>query len=125
MTYLLDTQIYLWYLADSARLGKPARALIAAAERVVVSAASIWEAALKRSIGKLTVVPDDLVAGITASGFVELPVTAPHAARVSALPALHRDPFDRLLVAQALYEPLHLMTADRALRRYSELVVVV
>lgn len=125
MTFLLDTQIYLWYLADSTRLGKRARALIAEAERVVVSAASIWEAAIKRSIGKLTVAPDDLVAGIAASGFIELPVTAAHAARLSSLPALHRDPFDRLLVAQALHEPLHLMTADRALRRYSELVVVV
>jgi PIN domain nuclease of toxin-antitoxin system len=122
---LLDTQIYLWYLADSRKLSAPARSKIASAEEVFVSAASIWEAAVKVAIGKLDAAPDDLVAGIAASGFAELPVSAWHAARVVALPQHHRDPFDRLLVAQAIYEPLHLLTADAALRRYSELVVTV
>jgi PIN domain nuclease of toxin-antitoxin system len=92
---------------------------------VFVSAASIWEAAVKVAIGKLDAVPDDLVAGIGASGFAELPVSARHAARVVTLPRHHRDPFDRLLVAQAIHEPLHLLTADAALQRYSELVVTV
>ncbi|HEX6136708.1 MAG TPA: type II toxin-antitoxin system VapC family toxin [Casimicrobiaceae bacterium] len=123
MRLLLDTRIFLWYLADSRRLAARTRGEIARAERVFVSAASIWEATIKIGIGKLVAAPDDLVAAIAASGFVELPVTAAHAARVAALPDHHRDPFDRLLIAQATHEPLHLLTADAALRRYSELVL--
>ena len=68
---------------------------------------------------------DQLVAGIGASGFAELPVSALHGSRVAALPLHHRDPFDRLLVAQAILEPLHLMTADAAMKPYSELVMLV
>ena len=125
MRLLLDTQIFLWYLADSKRLVPRARTAIGGADRVFVSAASIWEAAIKTALGKLTVALDDLVAGIAASGFSELPITALHAARVAALPDHHRDPFDRMLIAQALHEPLHLLTADAALRRYSDLIVTV
>ncbi len=125
MRLLLDTQVYLWYLADSRKLPASARREIAGAEEVFVSAASIWEAAIKAGLGKLNAAADDLVAGIGASGFAELPVSARHAARVRTLPQHHRDPFDRLLVAQALHEPLHLLTADAPLRRYSELVVTV
>jgi PIN domain nuclease of toxin-antitoxin system len=120
---LLDTRIFLWYLADSRRLRAPARRAIAEADRVFVSAASIWEASIRIGIGKLSAAPDDLVAGIAASGFVELPVTAIVAARVAALPDHHRDPFDRMLVAQAIHEPLHLLTADATLARYSDLVL--
>jgi len=122
---LLDTQIFLWYLADSRRLHATARRAIAEADRVFVSAASIWEASIKIGIGKLSAAPDDLVAGIVASGFVELPVTAIVAARVAALPDHHRDPFDRMLIAQAIHEPLHLLTADETLARYSDLVLAV
>ena len=118
MTLLLDTQIFLWYLADSKRLVPRARTAISGADRVFVSAASIWEAAIKTALGKLTVVLDDLVAGIAASGFSELPITALHAARVAALPDHHRDPFDRMLIAQALSEPLVLLTNDEILARY-------
>ena len=125
MRLLLDTQVYLWYLADSPKLSAKARSEITSAEHVFVSAASVWEAAVKAQIGKLDVAPDDLVAGIGASGFAELPVSAQHAARVVTLQQQHRDPFDRLLVAQAIHEPLHLLTADATLRRYSELVVTV
>lgn len=124
MRLLLDTQIYLWYLADSRKLSKRARSEITAAIEVFVSAASIWEAAIKAGIGKLNVVAGDLVAGIRASGFSELPVSALHAARVTGLPHHHRDPFDRLLVAQAMYEPLHLLTADVVLKQYSDLVLL-
>jgi len=123
--YLLDTQVYLWFIGDSSRLSKKARSSIGSADQVFVSAASVWEAAIKRAIGKLAAEPGDLVAGIRGSGFIELPVTAPHAARVATLPHLHRDPFDRLLLAQAIDEPLHLLTADAALRQYSELVEIV
>jgi len=66
---------------------------------------------------------EDLVAGIEGSGFAELPVSARHAVRVATLPQHHRDPFDRILVAQAIHEPLHLLTVDAALKRYSELVI--
>jgi PIN domain nuclease of toxin-antitoxin system len=120
--YLLDTQIYLWFLVDSSRLSKKARSSIGSAEQVFVSAASVWEAAIKQAIGKLAAEARDLVSGIKGSGFIELPVTASHAARVATLPHHHRDPFDRLLIAQAIVEPLHLLSADPALAQYSELV---
>lgn len=125
MKLLLDTHLYLWFLADARKLSRRARAEIAAAEGVWVSAASIWEATIKIGASKLRGSPADLVTGITASGFHELPVTAAHAAQVATLPPIHRDPFDRLLVAQALHEPLRLLTADPVLKRYSDLVVVV
>ena len=125
MRCLLDTQVYLWFLADSTRLTRRGRSLISTADVVYVSAASIWEAAIKQAIGKLSADADELVDGIRGSGFAELPVTSGHAARVAALPAIHRDPFDRLLIAQATYEPLHFLTADAMLTAYSELVLVV
>ena len=89
-----------------------------------MSAASIWEAVIKIGLGKLTVSVDGLVAGIAASGFSDLPVTAAHAARVATLPPLHRDPFDRLLIAQAMHEPLRLLTADAVLCQYTDLAVL-
>lgn len=125
MRLLLDTQIYLWYLADAPKLSRKARAGISGADDVFISAASIWEASLKVGTGKLEVTPGDLVAGIAGSGFTELPVTAMHAALVASLPYHHRDPFDRLLVAQAMNEPLRLLTADVSLRQYSDLVELV
>jgi PIN domain nuclease of toxin-antitoxin system len=125
MKLLLDTQLYLWFLADSPRLKASARQRIAGAELVFVSAASIWEAAIKASVGKLRVEIDELVTKIESSGFAELPVSALHAAKVTSLPLHHRDPFDRLLVAQALEEPARLLTADAILKPYSDLVEVV
>lgn len=106
-------------------LRKDPRQRIAEADEVFVSAASLWEAAIKVGVGKLKVAFDDLVTGITASGFVELPVFARHCVAVGTLPPHHRDPFDRLLVAQAIEAPLRLLTADPVLRRYSELVALV
>ncbi|MPZ21472.1 MAG: PIN domain-containing protein [Luteitalea sp.] len=125
MKLLLDTQLYLWFLADSPRLKSATRQRIADAELVLVSAASIWEAAIKTGVGKLRVDIDELARKIESSGFAELPVSALHAAKVASLPLHHRDPFDRLLVAQALEEPARLLTADPVLRPYSELVEVV
>jgi PIN domain nuclease of toxin-antitoxin system len=124
MRLLLDTHVFLWALAGSPRLKSAARARIEAADEVFVSAASIWEVAIKVRLGKLTADLDALVAAMAESGFSELPVRAVHAARVASLPALHEDPFDRLLVAQALCEPLHLLTADGAVAQYSDLVVL-
>lgn len=123
MKYLLDTQVYLWYLADSRKLPAGARSRIAEAEQVFVSAATIWEAAIKVSIGRFEADMERLLAGIEASGFLALPVTGRHAARVATLPRHHADPFDRILVAQAMHEPLLLLTADAALEAYTDLVV--
>lgn len=125
MNLLLDTQVFLWFVTDSPRLSTPARERIAAADSVHVSSASLWEAAIKVGLGKLQADLPELVSAIEASGFLELPVRARHAIRVATLPALHRDPFDRLLVAQAQEEPLHLLTADPQLAAYSPLVVLV
>ncbi|MEX5215803.1 MAG: type II toxin-antitoxin system VapC family toxin [Nitrospiraceae bacterium] len=125
MRLLLDTHVYLWYLADSPKLSATARATIASAEEIFVSAASIWEATIKAGLGKVKADLPRLVEGIEASGFSELPVTAAHAAAVAHLRPLHRDSFDRLLVAQAIFEPLRLLTADPALVQYSDLVQLV
>ncbi len=122
MRLLLDTQVYLWFLADSPKLSRKARAAIQEADDVYVSAASIWEASIKIGNGRLQAEPAGLVAGIEASGFAELPVLARHGALVARLPGHHRDPFDRLLLAQAMHEPMRLLTADAALRKYSDLV---
>ena len=107
------------------RLTKAARALLAGATEIYVSSASIWEAAIKAKLGKLEVDVDALVSAIADSGFLELPVTARHAAAVSRLPDVHSDPFDRLLIAQAVTEPLRFLTADDVLGQYSDLVELV
>ena len=101
------------------------RDLMVAADAVYVSAASIWEIAIKSSLGKIEGDPVELAAAIAASGFHELPVTAQHGALVARLPMHHSDPFDRLLVAQAISEPLKLLTSDARLSPYSELVTLV
>jgi PIN domain nuclease of toxin-antitoxin system len=125
MHILLDTHIYLWCLQDDPKLSGLARSRIVGATEVFVSSASIWEAAIKVASGKLRVDVKRLVKEISNSGFVELPISAKHAAMVASLPDIHRDPFDRILVAQAMCEPLRLITADSALQTYSELVEVV
>ena len=125
MRLLLDTHIYLWAVTDDRKLSKHARKLITEADDVFVSSASIWEASIKVGLGKLDADVNLLVAEIATSGFKELPVRAVHAALVRDLPDIHRDPFDRLLVAQAISEPLRLLTADGYLGAYSELVITV
>lgn len=122
MRYLLDTHVFLWHTIDSRQLRAPARKLIEGATAVFVSSASIWELAIKAGLGKIEADPELLIAAIEASGFVELPVSARHGARVAALPHLHKDPFDRLLVAQALCEPLILLTHDDTLKGYGGFV---
>lgn len=125
MRLLLDTHVFLWAVAASPLLKPAARRLIEAADEVYVSAASIWEAAIKARLGKLVADPHELAAAIEPSGFIELPVRASHAAGVGALQLHHNDPFDRLLLAQALAEPLRLVTSDAVLAQYSELVILV
>ena len=125
MRILLDTHVYLWWLQDHPKLSQAGRDKIIAASEVYVSSASIWEATIKAGIGKLEVDINQLVAEIANSGFQELPISAQHAATVAQLPDIHRDPFDRILVAQALCEPLRLVTADGILSGYSELIEVI
>jgi PIN domain nuclease of toxin-antitoxin system len=116
--FLVDTHVLLWWLADDPQLSPTARAAISDPRaEALVSAASAWEIAIKRSLGKLRV-PDDFPARVEAGGFGWLPIDAEHAWRVRELPPHHRDPFDRLLVAQALVERLPVVSADRRLDAY-------
>ena len=125
MRLLLDTHIFLWAVAGSPRLKPAARRLIESAEQMYVSAASIWEVAIKAQLGKIEADPQALTNAIAASGFLELGVRAAHAAGIARLAPHHSDPFDRLLVAQALAEPLRHLTADAALVPYGDIVLLV
>ncbi|HGF4014518.1 MULTISPECIES: type II toxin-antitoxin system VapC family toxin [Burkholderia] len=124
MRLLLDTHIFLWIATNDPRLSTRARRLISAADERFVSSASIWEAAIKAGLGKLDIDVGELIRAISASGIRELPVRAVHGAAVRDLPHHHRDPFDRLLVAQARHEPLRLVTADAHLARYGRSLVL-
>lgn len=125
MKLLLDTHILLWVMRDAEELSPTARTMIERAQSVHVSSVSLWEVAIKAALGKLALAPASLEAAAREAGFVPLPVTWTHALAVHGLPLLHRDPFDRMLIAQAVSEPMHLITADGGLARYSSLVTVV
>jgi PIN domain nuclease of toxin-antitoxin system len=125
---LLDTHIALWAITDSPRLPPRARTLIASPEKTIwVSAASIWEIAIKHALGR----GDMPVSGQRAqdcflqSGYRLLPIEARHAAAVEDLPARHNDPFDRMLIAQALTEPMRLLTHDPVVALYSDSIIKV
>jgi len=121
MRVLLDTHIFLWAVTDSRKLKAAARQRMLAADQIYVSAASIWEIAIKARLGKIQGDPEQLALVIEDSGFIELPVSARHAARVAQLPLHHHDPFDRLLVAHARLRRWRLVTADaRLLGRLSD-----
>jgi PIN domain nuclease of toxin-antitoxin system len=125
MRLLLDTHIFLWAVQGSASLKPRVCRILEAAEQIYVSAVSIWEIAIKSRLGKIEGSAIDLVDAIEESGFLELPVRIAHAAAVAELPPHHTDPFDRLLVSQAMTEPLRLLTADTVLRKYGDLVMLV
>lgn len=125
MRILLDTHIYLWCLDNDPRLSKTARKKIMDATEVFVSSASLWEIVIKVKLKKLKANVDELISAMTESGFTELPITSKHVAQVGQLPDVHRDPFDRILIAQMLSEPLRLITKDSLLQHYSELVMLV
>ncbi|MGV8838532.1 type II toxin-antitoxin system VapC family toxin [Cellvibrio sp.] len=125
MRILLDTHIYLWWLTDSPKLSSAIKQKIETATEVYISSASIWEAGIKISAGKLEADIDDLIEGIQENRFIELPITTKHAKQAAQLLDIHRDPFDRMLVAQTLCEPLRLLTADEQVAKYSELVDLV
>lgn len=124
MRVLLDTHLLLWALAQPSRLSPATRMKINTAE-AFVSAASIWEISIKAAIGRLRASAGEVLAALGPAGYRLLPITGEHAAKVSDLPPLHRDPFDRMLVAQASVEPMILLTNDTALRDYGSFVTVV
>ena len=118
MRLLLDTHAVLWALTEPEELSEPARSAIEdARNEVFVSVVSAWEIAIKRAHGKLRA-PDDLEAGIRAQGFEPLPISFHHAEHAGALPPHHRDPFDRMLIAQAQAEGLILVTRDTRIPLY-------
>jgi PIN domain nuclease of toxin-antitoxin system len=128
MRLLLDTHVLLWAVGEPARLNAGTRDLLEdTANEVLFSAASIWEIAIKAKLGRtdFAVRPEQIARAARETGFVELPVSAAAAARVVDLPLHHHDPFDRLLVAQAMAEPMRLYTADPLLPPYSELVQLI
>ena len=125
MRFLLDTHVFLWWIKGDAKLSKSIRSKVLHASEVYVSSASIWECTIKMALKKLDGNVNEIVEAIVDSGFLELPITACHAAAVAGLPDIHRDPFDRILIAQAISEPLIFLTADLLLTDYSELVEVI
>ena len=121
MKLLLDTHLLLWAAGDPGRLPASAIALIEdPANQLVFSAASLWEITFKRQLGRhdFSVDPRLLRRGLLDNSYLELPVTSEHAVTVDALPPIHKDPFDRILVAQAMVEGLALLTVDPMLARY-------
>lgn len=128
MRSLLDTHIALWAIVDSPRLSLSAREQILAPQSTIfVSAASIWEIAIKHSLGRgdMPVSGKRAAALFLAAGYQLLPIGAEHAAAVETLPPIHADPFDRMLVAQALVEPLRLLTHDQTVASYGNGILLV
>ena len=126
MRLLLDTHVLLWALIEPTKLSVDVQAALEdPLNEVLFSAASVWDMAIKTALGRadFRVSPEIIVEAAYATGFTELPVRAAAALKVSTLPHHHRDPFDRLLIAQAMTEPAALYTADAQLAVYSELVV--
>ena len=117
MTLLLDTHAVLWWMAGEPLGEEALRRIRAADESVVVSAASVWEAAIKMAAGKLTM-QDPLIDQIRAEGFVPLSISYEHAQEAGSLPLHHRDPFDRMLIAQARLDSLTVVTRDPAFSLY-------
>lgn len=125
MRLLLDTNILLWVMGDDSMLSAAARQTIEEASAVHVSAVSIWEVSIKAALGKLRIDMTEFMPRLAEAGFEPLAVSWDHARAVHDLPHHHRDPFDRMLIAQAITEPLRLLTHDTTLARYSDLVTIV
>lgn len=126
MNLLLDTHVALWAITDSPKLSPKARDLIASPKTTVwVSAANVWEIAIKHALGRgdMPVSSKDAARYFQESGYRFLPIEAEHAVAVEELPAHHHDPFDRILVAQALVEPMRLMTHDPLVALYSDTII--
>lgn len=118
MRLLIDTHVVLWWLDDPTRISEAAQAAIRDPENAAyVSAATVWEIMIKQALGKLEA-PDDLAFVLRDCQFSPLPVTFEHALAVRSLPLHHRDPFDRMLIAQAMFEGLTIITRDSDILRY-------
>lgn len=122
MRILLDTHVVLWTFAGSPHINGIRDTLLSPDTEVFVSVASWWELAIKIGLGKIKADLLELRWAAKASGFTELPILGGHTEYLLKLPPLHKDPFDRLLVAQAMAEPMRLITADDKLEKYSELI---
>jgi PIN domain nuclease of toxin-antitoxin system len=120
---ILDTHVILWWLADDTAISDDTKSMIDTELDVFVSAATLWEVSIKTSLGKLG--PVDLPERILASGLRELPITAMHAIAAGRLPGIHRDPFDRMLIAQAKMEGLTLLTRDEQIAKYDVSLLLV
>jgi len=121
MKLLLDTQLLLWAAGAPERLSEQARALLEdPANELLFSPVSLWEIAIKRGLGRTDFQVDARVLrrGLLDNGYAELPLTGEHAVAIEGLPPLHKDPFDRILVAQAMVEGIVLLTADTMLAQY-------
>ncbi len=125
MRLLLDTHIIIWALSEPDKLSAEAKSLIQNAEQLFVSSASIWEMSIKVGLGKLEVDLDEITAELRAMNVTELPISWEHSKQVKKLAPHHRDPFARLLIAQAINEPLILITHDEILAKYTDLVRLV
>jgi PIN domain nuclease of toxin-antitoxin system len=121
MRFLLDTQILLWAAGQPDQLSEPARVLLDDPQNeLLFSAASLWEIAIKKTLGRsdFQIDPRLLRRGLRENGYTELAITGEHAANIDILPPIHKDPFDRILVAQALSEGVILLTADAVVAKY-------
>lgn len=119
MRFLLDTHILLWWLGDDDRLSPEIRAVIGNSENFIfVSAATVWEMSIKKSLGKLSV-PNNLLEKLKDNNFEVLNITAEHGLKVTDLPIHHKDPFDRMLIAQAMIEGLTIISLDSKFHLYN------
>jgi PIN domain nuclease of toxin-antitoxin system len=120
MRLLLDTHILLWWLMGDRRLAKGLATALASPENdIAVSAASIWEIVIKRMLGRIEVDLEELLSSISGDGFTELPIRFAHTLKVQSLPRHHDDPFDRLLIAQAVSDGRRLVTTDESILAYA------
>lgn len=120
MRLLLDTHILIWWLMGDRRLAKSLAIALAAPENdIAVSAASIWEVVIKRMLGRIDVDLEELVSSIAGDGFTELPIRFAHTLKVQSLPRHHDDPFDRILIAQAVSDGRRLVTTDQSILAYA------
>ena len=118
MKYLLDTHVLLWWLDNNPKLSLPVKDTISnPLNMIFVSSVSTWEINIKKSLGKLTV-PDNITDIIKQCGFIELPITIDHSCIIGILVPIHQDPFDRMLIAQAIGEDLFLITSDMMIQKY-------
>jgi len=127
MNLILDTHVFLWWVEGSERLSKTALKIISDTKNTVhISAVVAWEIALKSQLGLLVITrsPREYIAEhVVKSGFVPLAISLSHASRISELPALHKDPFDRLLIAQALHENYTLVSSDEVIKKYKVKII--